>query len=277
MSLSDGRTVLLVLEGPDAPLLFDAVERAGEAIGLRADEVVVLVDHDGEATLVDEVRARGWRLALPVDDRSEGRFGFTHGDDFGRHIERFDPDVSTVRVRWHPDDDPDEKKAQALGLTKLAAWLHETGRTLLVELLVPASEQDLDAVGGDTGRFDREVRPGRIRDAIREIRDLGTEADAWVTDAPADAAEAAQLAELIQDAGRDAVVALVRVGDDRSEAALHTTATHDAYRGAVLEPGLWSDELGALVAGERARDDVVRTLADRFARIIDLPTAAPPA
>ena len=38
-------------------------------------------------------------------------------------------------------------------------WLHEHDRKFLFELLVPATDAQLAAVGGDAERYDAELRP----------------------------------------------------------------------------------------------------------------------
>src|SRR5690606_28794597 len=104
-------------------------------------------------------------------------------------------------------------------------------------LEVPPTDDDLGAVGGDVARYGREVRPGRVRDAIGEIRDLGTEADVWAVAAPADAAEAEALGALVREADRDAVAVLARPGSGEGvDQRIRAAAAVDAYRGLVLDP-----------------------------------------
>ena len=59
-------------------------------------------------------------------------------EDFGAHVERFDPDYVKVLVRCNPDGDDALNARQAQRLERLATWLHARDRKLLFELLVPA-------------------------------------------------------------------------------------------------------------------------------------------
>src|SRR5918912_960391 len=52
-----------------------------------------------------QARERGIRLAMPVEKSGQEEFDFEYGDDFGYHIERFDPDFSKVLVRYNPEGD----------------------------------------------------------------------------------------------------------------------------------------------------------------------------
>jgi hypothetical protein len=228
--------------GPPADVLLDAVEAARASAGLTVDEVgILLTDAAAEADLLEPCRSRGFAPVAVVEAADLGTFAFRHGDDFARHVESLGADLASARLRWHPEDDADRKKAQALGLTKLAAWLHETDRRLLVEVVVPAAPEGDDA-GAD---------PALVLDAIREIRDLGTEADLWAV--PHLAAVLPDLAAFARDEGRDAVALLdlVMAGgppDDVTAAAGDgIVLDHDAWWTPALASGA-GDDGGAVAA-----------------------------
>ena len=44
---------------------------------------------------------------------------------------------------------------------------------------MPATDEQLASVDGDTDRFDAELRPELMRRAIEELQDAGIEADIW--------------------------------------------------------------------------------------------------
>jgi myo-inositol catabolism protein IolC len=243
----------------DGALLLDAIEQALARTEVTAAEVGVLLDVPRPAPLVERARELGLTVVIPADDRGAERFAFAQGDAFGQHIETLAPDLTSVRVRWHPDDDPDVKKEQALGLTKLAAWLHETDRSLLIELLVAPPGADAS-----------DPEPGRTAEAIRAIRDLGIEADLWSVAPPTAAGEVEQLAEVVRDAGRDEVGLLLRLGSTPGSVTVPATwAQLAAYRGVVLAPSAWADELASSAGSERTREEVVRALGDRVAATLD--------
>ena len=118
--------------------------------------------HPGDA------KERGLLLAMPVEKSGQDEFDFQYGDDFGAHIEEFDPDFSKVLVRYNPDGDAEMNARQTERLKRLSDWLHEHDRKFLFELLVPAEDAPARA-----GR--RRLRPLRRRaapgaDAARDRR-----------------------------------------------------------------------------------------------------------
>ena len=161
-------------------LIFEGLE---VALGRGADPAVTgaLVDEQfgGPSKVPEEAKAAHIKLAMPVEKSGQKEFDFEYGDDFGAHIERYDPDFSKVLVRYNPDGDPDLNQRQTERLARLADWLHEHDRKFLFELLVPAEEEQLAAVGGDTDRYDAELRPELMRRTIAEFQDAGVEADIW--------------------------------------------------------------------------------------------------
>ena len=161
-------------------LIFEGVEAALER-GADPSVTGALVDEQfgGPARVPEEAKARGIKLAMPVEKSGQKEFDFEYGDDFGAHIERYDPDFSKVLVRYNPDGDAEMNRRQAERLRRLSDWLHEHDRRLLFELLVPAEEAQLAAVDGDTDRYDAELRPELMCRTIAELQDAGIEADIW--------------------------------------------------------------------------------------------------
>ena len=154
--ISDGKH--LVFEGLEA-----ALERGADPSVSGA-----LVDEQfGEPSGIPQAaRERGLKLSMPVEKSGQNEFDFEYGDDFGAHIEKFDPDFSKVLVRYNPDGDAEMNERQAGRLKRLADWLHEHDRKFLFELLVPAEPHQLEQVGGDSDRYDAELRPELMRHTI---------------------------------------------------------------------------------------------------------------
>src|SRR5918995_471227 len=146
-------------------LIFEGMEKAVER-GLDASTAGVLVDEQFGGDVPQLAREHGLSLTMPVEKSGQDEFDFQYGDDFGEHIEEFDPFASKVRVRYNPDGDAEMNKRQLDRLKRLADWLHDHDRLFLFELLVPAEPQQLESVGGDTDRYDAELRPELMRRAL---------------------------------------------------------------------------------------------------------------
>ncbi len=200
-------------------------------------------------------------------------FDFEYGDEFGSHIEDFDPDFSKVLVRWNPADDDANKAVQGERLSKLGNWLHENGRKFLFELLVPATEKQLELVGGDSAAYDTEVRPHLTLQVIDEIQQAGVEPDIWKIEGLDRAESCRRLSDLIRRDGRDGVVAVVLgrgADNDRVDHWLRTGAPVDGYSGFAIGRSIWSNEVRGWNEGELDVEEAEESIAGNFRRFIDV-------
>ena len=108
-------------------LIFEGMVQAVKR-GAEASATGVLVDEQFGSDVPQSARAEGLKLAMPVEKSGQNEFDFEYGDDFGAHIEKFDPDFSKVLVRFNPEDDPALNERQVGRLKRLADWLHEHDR-----------------------------------------------------------------------------------------------------------------------------------------------------
>src|SRR5438067_1236978 len=118
--------------------------------GAQPGATGVLVDEQFGSDIPTRAREHGLKLAMPVEKSGQNEFDFEYGDQFGDHILKFDTDFSKVLVRYNPEDDAETNERQLGRLKKLADWLHSNDRKFLFELLVPATEEQLSRVDGDT-------------------------------------------------------------------------------------------------------------------------------
>ena len=119
-------------------LIFEGLLKATEE-GVDPHATGCLVDEQFGAPkrIPEEAKERGLLLAMPVEKSGQNEFDFAYGDEFGDHIEKFDPDFSKVLVRYNPEGDAGMNQRQSERLKRLADWLHEHDRKFLFELLVP--------------------------------------------------------------------------------------------------------------------------------------------
>jgi 5-dehydro-2-deoxygluconokinase len=147
--------------------------------GVPKDRAGILVDEQfGAAILADAAKA-GIITSAPAEKSGQEEFDFEYGADFGRHIDAMNPTFCKVLVRYNPGGDAAMNARQATRLRRLSEYLHLRDRLYMFELLVPAEAAQLERFGGDLHAYDRELRPGLMVRAIRELQDAGVEPDVW--------------------------------------------------------------------------------------------------
>src|SRR5438309_12113193 len=182
-----------------------------QAVSAGADPSVtgVLVDEQFGSTVPAEAREHGLKLAMPAERSGQNMFDFQYGEEFGEHIERFDPDFTKVLVRYNPEGERAGNTQQLGKLKRLSDWLGRHDPKFLFELLVPAEDFQLDSVGGDVERYDAELRPELMRRAIAEIQDAAIEVDVWKIEGVDERSDCGMLVAQARAAGRDGVACVV--------------------------------------------------------------------
>jgi myo-inositol catabolism protein IolC len=232
------------------------------------------VDEQFGADVARNAKAEGLRFAMPVEKSGQNEFDFQYDDDFGRHIEDFDPTFNKVLVRYNPEGDAEMNERQSARLKRLSDWLHANDRTFLFELLVPAESSQLDAVGGDEGRYDVETRPGLMRRAIEELQAAGIEPDIWKIEGIDRREDCEMISEQTRSGtGRGGVVCVV-LGRGADDAAvdhwLRTGAGVPGYVGFAIGRSIWWDPLKAYVDGTSPREEAARQISANYRRFIDV-------
>jgi myo-inositol catabolism protein IolC len=254
----------LIFEG-----MLEAVRR-----GAEAGATGVLVDEQFGSNIPTRAREHGLKLAMPVEKSGQNEFDFDYGEDFPEHISKFDPDFSKVLVRYNPDDDPVMNQRQLGRLKRLADWLHDNGRKFLFELLVPATEGQLASVEGDTDRYDAEMRPALMRQAIVDIQKFGIDVDVWKIEGVDEREDATMLADESRSGEGRSGVACVLLGrgasNEKVEHWLQVAAPVDGFIGFAIGRSIWWDALKAFLDDGLDREAAASLIADNYLRFVQV-------
>jgi 5-dehydro-2-deoxygluconokinase len=261
-------------------LIFEGMLKAVQQ-GAEAGATGVLVDEQFGSNIPGQAREHGLKLAMPVEKSGQDEFDFEYGEDFAAHIERFDPDFSKVLVRYNPEDDAAMNERQLGRLKRLADWLHSHERKFLFELLVPATDEQLAKVDGDSERYDAELRPELMRRTIEEIQNAGIEVDIWKIEGVDEREDAATIAEQTRSGpGRENVKCVVLgrgASIEKVDHWLQAAAPVDGYIGFAIGRSIWWDALKGFLEGGLARDAAAEQIAEnylRFTRVYEGQTVA---
>jgi myo-inositol catabolism protein IolC len=236
--------------------------------GAEAGATGVLVDEQFGSNIPEQAREHGLKLSMPVEKSGQDEFDFEYGEDFGAHIEKYDPDFSKVLVRYNPDDDAELNEVQLGRLKRLADWLHDNNRKFLFELLVPATAEQLASVGGDTDRYDAELRPELMRRAIEGAQNFGVEVDVWKIEGVDEQSDAMMLAEQARSGeGREGVTCVLLgrgASTEKVEHWLQVAAPVEGFIGFAIGRSIWWDALKGFLANELDRQAAAKQIAENY-------------
>ncbi|MFP5299169.1 MAG: 2-deoxy-5-keto-D-gluconate 6-phosphate aldolase domain-containing protein [Actinomycetota bacterium] len=254
-------------------VIFEGFKKAVTEHGVDKSSAGILVDEQFGADIVREAEKEGYLFAMPVEKSGQDEFDFQYGDDFGKHIEDFNPAFSKVLVRYNPDGDKEMNARQSERLKRLGEWLHANDRKYLFELLVPATDEQLASVDGDGDRYDKELRPDLMIRAIKELQEAGIEADIWKIEGIDTEEDCMRISEQVRSDGRDGVVCVV-LGRGADDAAvdhwLKQGAGVPGYVGFAIGRTIWWDALKGYLDKSLDRDAAADRIAANYKRFIDV-------
>jgi myo-inositol catabolism protein IolC len=254
----------LIFEG-----MLEAVNR-----GAEAGATGVLVDEQFGSDIPERAREHGLTLSMPVEKSGQDEFDFQYGDEFGEHIERYSPDFAKVLVRYNPDGDAEMNRRQSERLKRLSDWLHAHDRKFLFELLVPATDEQLASVGGDTDRYDAELRPELMRRAIEDCQNAGIEVDVWKIEGVDERADAEMLAEQARSGeGRQGVTCVLLgrgASTEKVEHWLRQANSVDGFVGFAIGRSIWWDALKGFLGGDLDRETAASRIADNYLHFVQV-------
>jgi 5-dehydro-2-deoxygluconokinase len=255
-------------------VIWEGVEKALDK-GADASATGALIDAQfGEPSGIPQAaKERGVVLSMPVEKSGQNEFDFQYGEDgFGAEIERWDPDFAKVLVRYNPDGDAELNQRQNERLKKLADWLHANDRKFLYELLVPAEPAQLEQVGGDSDRYDAELRPELMRRVIEDTYAFGIDVDVWKIEGVDERADAEMLAKATRAGEGRENVACVLLGrganDEKVDHWLTQAAPVDGFVGFAIGRSIWGDQLKGFIDGTIDRDVASAQIAENYLRFV---------
>jgi myo-inositol catabolism protein IolC len=248
-------------------LIFEGMLAAVRS-GAQPGATGVLVDEQFGSDIPRQAKQHGLKLAMPVEKSGQDEFDFEYGAQFGEHIERFDPDFSKVLVRFNPEGEAETNERQLGRLKELSDWLHGHQRKFLFELLVPATENQLQRVDDDDDRYDAELRPALMRRAIEAIQEASIEVDVWKIEGVDERDDAAMLSEQARTGpGRENVKCVVLgrgASTEKVEQWLQAASPVEGFVGFAIGRSIWWDALKGFLENGLPREQAATQIAENY-------------
>ncbi len=230
----------------------------------------VLVDEHLGADVARTARGAGFELAMPVEVSGADRLAFEYGDDFGKHIEAFDPDWVKVLVRFNPADPAELQQAQTTTLRRLNDWVAANRRRWLLELLVPATREQL-ARYEDQALYDEEARPKLTAEVVTSLTGTGVHPSIWKLEGY----ETTEGARLVLDTIKsrpgppcECVVLGRNAPQHQLDHWLDIAAPLQGYAGFAIGRSIWNEPLADYLADKQDQAATQERIASRYRHYI---------
>lgn len=254
-------------------VIYDAFKSA-VAAGVPKATAGILVDEQFGAAILKDAAKSGYSTSCPAEKSGQDEFDFEYGEEFGKHIEMFNPTFCKVLVRYNPEGDKAANQVQAARLKRLSDYLHaKTKSKFMFELLVPAEKAQLDRLKGDKKAYDLEVRPGLMVQAIQELQDAGIEADVWKIEGLDRREDCVKIVAAARRGGRSQVGSIVlgRGEDDKKVREwLGVAAAVPGFIGFAVGRTTFWDPLIDMRAKKITREAAVAEIERRYREWVDV-------
>ena len=252
-------------------LIYRGLLRAIE-MGVDPGSVGVLVDSQFGSQVISDCQRRGIASALCVEKSGEKVFDLEYGPRWLDHIRFLSPAIVKVLVRFHPHDDAAMNHVQMARLKMISDVVHATDDYhYMFELLVPALTES-DKAAGD--RFDDDVRPGLMIEAIRKLQEFGVEPDIWKIEGVSRRQDAEAIAAQARSGARRQDVACIVLGRGSDKAQvyewLRVAAPVPGFIGFAVGRTNFAEPLRQYLADPAHERSSVEAIASNFKGCVDV-------
>ncbi len=253
-------------------IIFEGFLSAKEK-GISGGDPAILVDEQFGLDVQKKAIENGIKFAAPVEKSGQSIFDFEYGEDFGEKINEVGADFIKILVRWNPDDDEEARKIQGSRIKTLSDWIIDNEKKFLLEFLVPATEEQLETVGGDQARYDAEIRPKLAVKVVEEMREKGADPDIWKIEGLDTKEDCEKVAESIKNGGREDVIAVVLgrgANDEKVNEWLRAGSSVDGYKGFAIGRSIFWESLKGWHEGSKSREEAVEEIANSYLGFISV-------
>lgn len=158
-------------------IVYQAFEKALSTV--PKDAAAILVDEQFGSEILFDAKEKGYITIVPTEKSGQKLFDFEYGEKFGEHIQKFEPTFVKALLRYNPEESTPSSAVQRQRIKTLSDFCKSNIYKLLVEVLIPPTDEQLASVMNDKRRYDSEIRPHLMVQTIKEFQDSGVEVDVW--------------------------------------------------------------------------------------------------
>ena len=247
-------------------LIYAGLARA--RAGLPRGRAGVLADERYGQPVIRAAQADGMIVSVPVERSGQNWFEPEWGRRWLAFVTANRPDFAKVLIRDNPAFPSGRREQQQHMLRCVSTALRGLGVPLIVELLVPATGDQLAAVGGRAGRYDRDLRPSLVIRVIADHQAAGIEPAIWKVEGLESADAARAVVAQIRAGGRPA--SAIVLGRDAPAARLdhwlEVAAPVDGFVGFAIGRSIWEQPIAGWVRGDTSQDETTSLIARRYLR-----------
>jgi myo-inositol catabolism protein IolC len=154
-------------------LIYSAFKKALKT-GISKTDVGILIDETYGKEILLDAKKNGLITCYTLEKSGQKEFQFDR-KDWKNRLKLFKPNYVKVLIRYNPVN-KELNERQAKKLASLSKYLTNQSIGFLLEVLVPATEQQIKKYGGS---YDRDIRPKLVFKTLKELQSAGVNPNIW--------------------------------------------------------------------------------------------------
>ena len=251
-------------------IIYDAFQKSVEQ-GVPKDRAGILVDEWLGKEILADAKSKSFITANSFEKSGQEEFEFER-EDWRQQLSEINPTYAKVLVRYNPEGDKELNARQNARLVELGKHLADKENKYLFELLVPATERQMEAAGGDKTKYEQEIRPDLTVQALKEIQEAGVNPEIWKLEGM-DSEEAMQkVSDQVKAGNENAGIIILGRGEsaEKAEQWLRIGAKADNAVGFAVGRTIFKDALKEFESGSLSRDDAVDKISKNYSFFVDV-------
>jgi len=224
-------------------------------------DFAILVDEELGENVLLRAKKENIKICLPVEKSGQKELKLEYGDDFQKHIKKFDPEYVKVLIRYNPSN-IEINKRQLEVLSKIDNFCRENKYKVLLELLVPKSKEEIDIKNYDTL-----LRYKKTIEAIKEIK-TKIKVSVWKLEG----FSKKQWEGVIKSTNKGSKIVLLGRGEDKSKVSkwMKDASGYKEIIGFAIGRTIFLEPLKEYQNNKSTKEETIKKISDNFNYFINL-------
>ena len=224
-------------------------------------DFAILVDEELGENVLLRAKKENIKICLPVEKSGQKELKLEYGDDFQKHIKKFDPEYVKILVRYNPSN-IEINKRQLEVLSKIDNFCRENKYKVLLELLVPKSKEEIDIKNYDTL-----LRYKKTIEAIKEIK-AKIKVSVWKLEG----FSKKQWENVIKSTNKGSKIVLLGRGEDKSKVSkwMRDASGYKEIIGFAIGRTIFLEPLKEYQNNKSTKEETIKKISDNFNYFINL-------
>lgn len=243
-------------------VIFEGFKICIKKYGISKKNAAILVDDGFGSSILKDAKKLEVITAMPVEKSGQKVFDFI--TNFKKIVNKNDPDYVKALVRYNPYESKKIKEMQIKRLKILNDYLHKTKRKFLLELLVPATDNQIKKHGAK--KYEAEIRPKLMLRAIHEFYENKIFPGLWKLEGVESKSMLKKIvSEIIKRDSKSRIIILGR-GEDVNKVKkwLKTAAQFDEIIGFAIGRTIFMDALQKFIKRDIKKLEASELIAKKF-------------